>query len=66
MAFRLSPVVYLDFKTGPIQRELRRYIKMNPRFGSGPANIMGMPAGESVTRTRKIRGQRNARMSIVE
>ena len=30
-----------DFKTGPIQRELRRYVKAHPRFGGRLVNAMG-------------------------
>ena len=33
-----------DFKAGPIQRELRRYLKANPRFGGRLVNAMGMRA----------------------
>ena len=36
-----------DFKTGPIQRELRRYLKAHPRFGGRVVNAMGMRADES-------------------
>jgi len=33
-----------DFKTGPIQRELRRWLTANPRFGGRLVNAMGMRA----------------------
>ena len=42
-----------DFKTGPIERELRRYLKANPRFGGRIVSAMGMRAEESPARARK-------------
>ena len=53
-----------DFKAGPIQRELRRYLKTHPRFGGRLVNAMGMRAEESPTRARKTRWRRNERMSV--
>ena len=53
-----------DFKTGPIQRELRRYLKTHPRFGGRLVNAMGMRADESVARARKVPWRRNTRMSV--
>ena len=53
-----------DFKAGPIQRELRRYLKAHPRFGGLLVNAMGMRAEESPARARKAPWRRNDRMSI--
>ena len=53
-----------DFKTGPIQRELRRWLKANPRFEGRLVNAMGMRAQESPARARKAPWRRNARMSV--
>ena len=53
-----------DFKAGPIQRELRRYLKANPRFGGRLVNAMGMRAEESPARARKVPWKRNDRMSV--
>ena len=53
-----------DFKAGPIQRELRRYLKANPRFGGRLVNAMGMRAEESPARARKAPWRRNERMSV--
>ena len=53
-----------DYKTGPIQRELRRYLKAHPRFGGRVVNAMGMRADESPARARKIPWRRNERMSV--
>ena len=41
-----------DLKRGPIQRELRRYLKGHPRFGGFVPNAMGMRASESPARSR--------------
>ena len=53
-----------DFKTGPIERELRRYLAAHPRFGGRLVNAMGMRADESAARARKIPWRRNERMSV--
>ena len=53
-----------DFKSGPIQRELRRYLKAHPRFGGHLVNAMGMRAEESPARARKAPWRRNDRMSV--
>ncbi len=52
-----------DFKAGPIQRELRRYLKAHPRFGGRLVNAMGMRAEESPARAGKAPWRRNDRMS---
>ena len=41
-----------SLKRGPIERELRRYLKANPRFGGRIVSAMGMRAGESPARVR--------------
>ena len=53
-----------DFKAGPIQRELRRYLKAHPRFGARLVSAMGMRAEESPARARKAPWRRNDRMSV--
>ena len=53
-----------DFKSGPIQRELRRYLKAHPQFGGRLVNAMGMRAEESPARARKAPWRRNDRMSV--
>ena len=53
-----------DFKTGPIERELRRYLKANPGFGGRLVNAMGVRADESAARARKVPWRRNERMSV--
>ena len=53
-----------DFKTGLIARELRRWLKADPRFGGRLVNAMGMRAGESPARARKTPWRRNVRMSV--
>lgn len=52
-----------DLKRGPIERELRRYLKENPRFGGRLVNCMGMRAAESPARAKKSALQRSARNS---
>jgi DNA sulfur modification protein DndC len=41
-----------DLKRGPIERELRRYLKANPRFGGLIVNCMGLRAQESPKRAK--------------
>ena len=53
-----------DFKRTPIERELRRYLKLNPSFGGRLVNAMGMRAEESPARARKAPWKRNDRMSV--
>ena len=53
-----------SLKRGPIQRELRRYLKTRPRFGGPLVNAMGMRAQESPARARKAPWRRNDRMSV--
>ena len=50
-------------KRGPIERELRRLLKANPRFCGRLVNAMGMRAEESPARARKMPWRRNDRMS---
>ena len=42
-----------DLKRGPIERELRRYLKANPRFQGQIINAMGMRADESRDRAKR-------------
>ena len=53
-----------EHKRGPIERELRRYLKAHPRFGGRLVNAMGMRAEESPARARKTPWRRNDRMSV--
>lgn len=41
-----------DLKRGPIEREIRRHLKANPRFGGLVVNCMGMRAQESSSRAK--------------
>lgn len=42
-----------DLKRGPIEREVRRYLKRNPEFRGLIVNCMGMRAQESASRAKK-------------
>ena len=42
-----------DLKRGPIERELRRYLKANPRFGGRIVSCMGLRAAESSRRAKQ-------------
>jgi len=42
-----------DLKRGPIERELRRYLKQNPQYGGLLVNCMGLRAQESSGRASK-------------
>ena len=53
-----------EHKRGPIERELRRYLKAHLRFGGRLVNAMGMRAEESPARARKAPWRRNDRMSV--
>ena len=53
-----------EHKRGPIERELRRYLKAHPHFRGRLINAMGMRADESPARARKIPWRRNDRMSV--
>ncbi len=41
-----------DLKRGPIEREIRHYLKANPRFGGLVVNCMGLRAEESTSRAK--------------
>ena len=51
-------------KRGPIERELRRYLKAHPRFEGRLVNAMGLRRDESRERARRIPWRRNERMSV--
>ncbi len=53
-----------DYKSGPIQRELRHYLRAHPRFGGRLVSAMGMRAEESPARASKTPWRRNERMSV--
>ncbi len=53
-----------DFKTGPVKRELRCWLRAQPRFGGRLINAMGMRAEESPARVRKTPSRNNKRMSV--
>ena len=50
-------------KRGPIERELRRYLKAHPQFGGRLVNAMGMRAEESAARASKLPWKCNDRNS---
>ena len=52
-----------DTKRGPIERELRRYLKAHPRFAGRIVNAMGMRADESPARSKRTPWKRNDRNS---
>jgi 3'-phosphoadenosine 5'-phosphosulfate sulfotransferase (PAPS reductase)/FAD synthetase len=52
-----------DLKRGPIEREIRRYLKANPRFGGLIVNCMGMRAEESTDRAKLTTFKRSERNS---
>ncbi|MCW2240742.1 phosphoadenosine phosphosulfate reductase domain-containing protein [Azospirillum canadense] len=53
-----------DLKRGPIEREIRRHLKANPRFGGLVLNCTGIRAEESPGRAKQIPFRRNERNSI--
>ena len=53
-----------DQKRGPIERELRRYLAANPRFGGRIVSAMGMRADESAARRSRPEVRLNARNSV--
>ena len=50
-------------KRGPIERELRRYLKAHSQFGGRLVNAMGMRAEESAARAKKTPWKRSDRNS---
>ena len=52
-----------DTKRGPIERELRRYLKAHPRYGGRIVSAMGMRAEESPARAKLVPWRRNDRNS---
>ena len=53
-----------DFISGPIERELRRYLKAHPRFEGRLVNAFGLRRDESPDRAPRIPWRRNERMSV--
>ena len=53
-----------EHKRGPIERELRRYLKAHPRFEGRLINALGIRRDESRDRARRIPWRRNERMSV--
>ena len=51
------------FKRGPIERELRRYLKTHPRFEGRLVSAMGLRRDESADRAKRIPWKRNDRNS---
>ena len=51
-------------KRGPIERELRRYLKAHPRFGGQLVNCLGLRRDESAVRAKRVPWRRNDRMSV--
>ena len=52
-----------DTKRGPIERELRHFLKAHPRFGNVVINAMGMRAEESPARSKLVPWRRSDRNS---
>ena len=52
-----------EHKTGPIERELRHYLKDHPRFESRLVNAMGLRRDESTDRAKRIPWKRSDRNS---
>lgn len=52
-----------DLKRGPIEREIRRYLREHPEFGGLVVNCMGLRAEESPGRAKKEVFKLNARNS---
>ena len=52
-----------SLKPGPIERELRHYLKAHPQFGGRLVNAMGMRADESAARASKLPWKRSDRNS---
>lgn len=48
-----------DLKRGPIEREIRRYLKLHPEFCGRVVNCMGMRAAESASRAKLTTFRRN-------
>ena len=53
-----------EHKRGPIERELRRYLKAHPRFGGRLVNCLGLRRDESAARAKRLPWRRNERMSV--
>ena len=53
-----------DFKRTPIERELRRHLKANPRFGGRLINCLGIRRDESAARAKRVPWRRNERLSV--
>ena len=53
-----------EHKTGPIERELRRYLKAHPRFEGRLVNALGLRRDESRDRAKRMPWRRNERMSV--
>lgn len=52
-----------DLKRTPIEREIRRYLKLHPEFGGLVVNVMGLRAGESSSRAKRPVFKKTARNS---
>ena len=52
-----------DLKRGPIEREVRRYLRDHPEFNNRVVNCMGLRADESPKRAKAIPFKRNPRNS---
>ena len=51
------------FKVTPIERELRRFLKANPRFAGRLVSAMGLRRDESAARAKRVPWKRNDRNS---
>ena len=52
-----------EHKTGPIERELRRYLKAHPRFEDRLVSAIGLRRDESAARAKRVPWKRNDRNS---
>jgi 3'-phosphoadenosine 5'-phosphosulfate sulfotransferase (PAPS reductase)/FAD synthetase len=53
-----------DLKRGPIEREVRRFLKANPQFNGLVLNCMGMRAQESTSRAKATTWKKNEKNSV--
>ena len=52
-----------DAKRGPIERELRRFLRAHPRFGGRLVSAIGLRRDESAARAKRVPWKRNDRNS---
>ena len=62
--FPSASVRWCTLKPGPIERELRRYLKAHPHFEGRLVSAMGLRRDESRDRAKRVPWRRNERMSV--